>query len=204
MTFFEIIKEIENYVRIQGDEMRMQIKSLINESILEFSRFHEWERIKEKETITTDDTGYYPLPVGFVSELALLQETNELDKKDYKNYLKESSKTGLWSIFGSDVYVIGTDQDLDLLFLSIKVTKVTDPVTYSDTLVDDSDTSAVITYYWDMIKQWTVWRFLDFLGDKDSAMKEERRLAQKLNALKAKEVRINKTGKTARISVHNR
>lgn len=190
MTFKNLIRGVERYIRMKGNRIHEMIKDMINESVLEFIRLEEWRMIKVAETITLDDSGSYDLSSllikRFDGELALLNSAgNEFQKYDYKTYLQLSSKDKFYSLLGAVLYVEGTGEDLTLVY-------ITAGEDYP--LSADSDEVPATEHYADIIKQITIIKMLEQIGD-DMTDKEKVKLNKMLSILYKHENRINKQGK---------
>jgi hypothetical protein len=193
MTYLEFIQSIEGYVKVPNNStIRPLIKTFAQEAFIEFARRHNWERLKKAQTIVTDGTGYYALEDDFISEISLMDDSgNEKDKLSYKEYLGD--KVSTWSIWGTNLYIEGTGETYSFLYMS-----------KGDVLSADDDESEILDYYSEYVKQWTIYKYLIWYGDDQSAAKEEVQLQFKLNELRASESRAAKEGRDFIISAHNR
>jgi len=193
MTFQALIRSIQLYVHLENPEITHLIKDWINESILEFCRINEWEKLKVSDKITLDGTGEYSLDNTllssvFAGEIALLNSAGEkLTKFNYDTYLATPSKAGIWAVFGNKLYVEG-EGDYYFFYISPGPFGV-----YP--LTDDNAEPPVLLYYWDIIKQMTIVRVFEYIGDDEALQKETQRLQFKILSLKAQENRIRKQGK---------
>jgi len=134
----------------------------------------------------------YGVPSDFVGERALYTAAGvEIEKKSYQDYLESS--TTIFAMLRNRFYLAGSDTVYKFLY-SAK----------GDTLTDDTDESEVLNHYSDIIKQWTIYKFLIWYGDDASAAREEGLLKLDLDLLKKNESRISKYGRPVRISAYNR
>jgi len=196
MVFGDLTTELARYLRYENPpaEITTQLKSSINEAILDFVRNTLWMRARKIHDITTDDSGSYTLPTDFVGELALYDDDGVVyEKKSYKLYLP--NKPNKWAVLGSNVYIDGDGKTLHLEYITRG-----DPYP----LVDTTDESEIVANYPYIIKQWAVVNFLHWFNDEESVKKELPRLTYKLSQLHDSEQRHKKQGKNIRISSHNR
>ena len=140
----------------------------------------------------TSETEDYGVPTYFVSERNLYTDGGALiEKRSYQEFLECS--TGYFSMLGNRFYLTGSDTSYKLIY------------TWKDkTLVNDADESEVLDFYSDIIKQWTLVKFLVWYGDRESAAEEKQLLQLDLDLLKKNEERSKKKGRPVRISSHNR
>jgi len=190
MTYYDLVRNIELYLHIQGSEARYLIKDFINSSILDFIRIFEWKYTRNSDIITLNGSGQYDLStvlsMPFYGELSLLSKSGqEYTKYNYDTYLRLTSKAYAYAIFGNNLYVEGNNNDLTFLY-------VTPGTPYP--LADDDDENLVTLYYWDIIKKMTIIKMLNYLDD-ETVAKEENDLKFKLVSLKEQERRIQKQGK---------
>lgn len=190
MTFKNLIRSVERYVKMEGNKVHEMIKDFINDSVEEFVRLSEWEKVKVSAAITLDDSGSYDLSAlltnRFDGELALLDSDGvEFQKCDYKRYLQLSSKDEFYSLLGNILYVEGDGEVLTLIY-------VTSGENYP--LSDDSDEVPATQYYANIIKQMTVVKLLGQIGD-EMTEKEAGNLDRMLAIVKKHENRIDKQGK---------
>jgi hypothetical protein len=195
MTYKELIREVQKYLHIQGASSEDLIKGFINESILDFARLDEWEKMKKTEIISLDDSNSYDLNTvltePFHGELNLVTEAqDEYLKLAYNLYLTAEDKSEYWSVDGLTLYVTGKDLDVNFQYISLGADY---PLT-----ADDDEVPATI-YYWDIIKLLTVIKMLNYLGD-ETTEKEEKNLAIKLDITRKNENRIRKQGKMSFVS----
>jgi len=196
MVFSDLITKVEKHLRFEDPptEISTQIKTSINEAILDFVRYQIWNRATKVYDFTTDDSGSYTLPSDFEGELALYDDDGALfAKKSYKLYLP--SKFGNWAVLGSNMYIDGDGKDLHLEY-----TTRGDPYP----LTDAAHESEITANYPYMIIQWAVVNFLHWYNDEESVKKEEGRLTYKLKNLHDSEQRHQKKGKNIRLASHNR
>jgi len=209
MTFVQLINKVEKRIKLAGPELRYRIKDFINDAILDFIRFYNWRYAQQVATFTTDDSGSYPLTTGvtpiitsdpFYGEIELIRDgkgdTQKYFRKvSYREYVRNVSKTRLWSIFNDTLYIIGTDQDLTLFYLTPG-----DPYP----LTDNADENLITANYADIIEQWALVNYLIWSGDDETAAVEEKVLTRKINLQKSKENRDDKQGQLFRINSNNR
>lgn len=198
MTFINLVKEVKLYTHFKGTEIEEIIKGFINESVLDFLRAGEWEKLNKNQVISMDGSDTYDLTDvaiitegQFFSEFYLIQENGlERTKIDYRQYLVPTDKSGYWSVFGTDLYVTGEDSNVNFGYKDLGLNY---PMT-----ADDHEIPAT-KYYWDIIKQYAIVRVLKYLGD-DTAKGEEGNLASKLIFLKREEARVRKEGQLMNIA----
>lgn len=193
MNYLEFIEAVESYIRVpDNSSIRPRLKVFAQEAFIDFARYHNWERLKKIQSITTDGTGYYALDSEFIAEIALLDDSgNEKDKLTYKEYLGD--KVSTWAIQGTNIYIDGTGETYSLLYAS-----------KGDILSADTDTSEILDYYSEYVKLWTIYKYYIWYGANESAAKEEVQLQFKLKELKGSESRAAKAGRDFIISAHNR
>ena len=189
MTFQILIRSIEKYLHIQGADNKELIKDFINESILDFIRLADWEKLKKVYQLALTDASPYDLTLiteKFYSEISLINEAGDkFIKLDYENYLRATDKSGYYSLVGTDLYVSGDNANVDLVYLA---TGTQYPLTA------DGDEIPSTKYYPDIIKKMVVVMMLDYIGD-ETVEKEEQNLAKKLVTLKKSENRTRQHGK---------
>lgn len=195
MQFSVLVTAVQNYVRITGTDMLPVIKDFINESIIEFVRLRDWRMLKAFDTITTDGTGYYDLPDDFLREIDLFSSEMRYNKREYSGYVLDQNKTYLYSVFGDKIYVDGTGASLTFLYLSKG-----DPYPLSA----DADESDVVKYYADVIKQWTLWKMMDYWVDDAGKAREQSRLKILLDELIKSENRANQAGQRPIVATFRR
>jgi len=191
MIFSDFLITVERYLLIEDADVRTEgiLKSIINDSIMEFSRIRSWEKLKLFSEITLDDSNSYLftdiLTDYFIGEQFLTSETGqEYTKYNLKIYNTLSSKANTYSIYGDKLYIQGTEIVLGFYYLGLS----TFPL-----LLDD-DTNSAIVYYYDIIKSLSVINYLKFIGD-DSFQNEIGFYQQKIQSLIKFENRINNEGK---------
>lgn len=190
MTYQALARDIELYLHIQGSKTRALIKSFINEAILDFLRTKEWRKAKAAYDLTLDGSNSYDLSTlvpDFEGEIMLLDSSGtEYQKNEYETYLQYTTKTYLYSILGTTLYVEGTSGTLTLMYISRG-----DPYP----LVADADESVVLVHYWDIVKQFVIVKMLGHLGD-PMIEQEKQALVDKLTLLRTSENRFANNGKT--------
>ena len=189
MTFKNLIREIEIYLRIDNSETKNIIKTFINDSILDFVRLKTWEKLKVIEDITLDGSNSYDLSLiltnRFDGEIQLLNENGtEYQKYNYDTYLMKGQTAGTYAILGNILYVQGDNTTLKLLYLTIGAPYP---------LALDDDENLVTKFYYDIIKFMTIIKVLSWIGDETKV--EAAQLSIKVNSLSSKENRIRKNGK---------
>lgn len=204
MTYSEMILEIRNYVRVEGSHAEHLIKGFINESIREFIRLYNWEKLKVTDTITLDDSDSYILDAtnltyNFEREIALISpydptgsnestQLTEYNKYNYQNYLQLSDKSNVFSIHNGYIYVEGNNTTLTFFYMS--------PGDFSNfPMTNDTDEVPASIYYPDVINKMAVVKFLDNYSEDELARKETELLARKLAGLKSAENRALNEGK---------
>jgi hypothetical protein len=195
MNFQNLQNEVRKYLHVQGAEIMDQIQSAINESILDFVRMKEWEKIKVSDVITIDGSNSYSLDDSiatpnvsneFHGEIMLFDANGaQFEKVNYETYLALPSKTGYFAILGDMLYVTGDATTYTFMYVT----------TGSDfPMTDDAHEVPATKYYWDIIKKMAIVNVLDFLGD-EAVANEQNKLTQKLEMLKRHENRIRKNAK---------
>jgi len=142
MQFSKLVKAVQNYVRMQDDDSKFNIEVFVNESIQEFIREDEWEKLQFSKKFTTDGSDQYSISTiildplldsVFESEIALIDEGNidavtplspnevavpfrELQKIGFPFYIQEISKGGKYSILGDILHVVGSDRELTFIY----------------------------------------------------------------------------------------
>jgi len=198
MTFLELTNEVKSYLHVKGTEIEEMIKGFINESVLDFLRAGEWEKLKKNIELTLDDSNVYDLTDvliitngQFFSEMYLIRPNGkDATKLDFRQYLIPTDKAGYWSIQGTDLYITGTNTVVNFGYKNLGVNY---PLSAND------DEIPATLYYWDVIKKYAVVKVLDYLGD-ETMEKESGRLAEKLVFLKRAEKRAQKEGQLMNFS----
>jgi len=205
MTLSSLLTEIKAYLHVEGTSAESILKTFINDSIRDFIRFYDWEKLKVIDDITTDGSDEYTLDDTnlssvFEREIALIipyaadtsssiQKT-QYSKYDYYNYLQLTSKDYAWSVFGTKLYIAGSGATFKFLYMSPGD---------SDNwpLADNADEVPAIIYYPDVIEKMAVVKFLDYIGEDTS--KENELLGIKMAEIKSAQNRAANSGKTPMI-----
>ena len=198
MTFKTLVDQVKVYTHYKGTEIEVLIKRFINESVLDFLRAGEWEKLNKNQIITMDDSNVYDLTditiitAGqFFSEFYLIQANGaERTKIDYRQYLVPPDKSGYWSVFGTDLYVTGNDTTVNFGYKDLGL---------QYPLVGDDDEIPATKYYWDVVEKWAEVKLMAYSGD-DTVDKEQGMLSDKLIFLKKEENRVRKEGQLMNLS----
>lgn len=197
MKFKDLYNRICKKLRINNPREKENIKDIINEQILEFCRYKEWNNIKNIATFTLDGSGSYSLDTILFNRCAILKITNSsgntLRKYDYENYIGLSSKDKAYAIYGDTLYLEGTTGDYSIYYTSFGgdgSVIVTDLFPLST----DDDEIAVTKHYWDIIKQMVVVYYFEEEGDIGTIQLETVRRDRLISATAKKENRENNSG----------
>jgi len=201
MLFSDLIQAVRLYVRVEGVDVEERIKQFINDACLEFPRKHEWNKLIYLDTFQTDGSGgpyiIDDIVQAPVANVILVNETGQdaLAKKTYKEWITSASNSSAFTMMNEGLYVEGTGTTYNLLYTSCGAPyPMTDP---------DHENFAAKNYS-DIIIQMAITRYTTFLGDDESSRIEYARLQGLLNDLKRLEAREAKSGRTLRLSSHNR
>lgn len=194
MQFFDLVREVELYLHVQGDVSREMIKRFINESILDFIRIKQWQNTVAAYDLVLDGTGSYNLAVllpSFEGEIALFNSSGlEYQKFNYQLYIQQQVKTNLYSLLSKVLYVDGDAATLKLLYVSRGTPYP---------LAADADESMITISYPDIIKQMAVIKMLKYMGDPQVEV-ESQTLNDKLTILRKSENRANNNGKLKEVN----
>jgi len=201
MVFSELVRAVRLYVRVEGVDVDERIKQFVNDACLEFTRKHEWNKLIYLDTFVSDGSGGPYLLADIVqapvANLILVNETGQdpLAKKTYKEWITSASNASAFTMMNEGIYVDGTGTTYNVLYTSCG-----DPYP----LVENTHENIATKNYSDIIIQMAITRYITFLGDDDSSRIEYARLQGLLNDLKRLEAREAKSGRSLRLSSHNR
>lgn len=200
MNFGDFVDDIQSYLHFEGTDAETQIKSFTNESIYDFMRLYDWEKLKVADDLTLDGSDEYTLDVTnltstFEREIQLIAPYNasvtessqrtQYGKYNYYDYLQLASKDYAYAIHGTKIYVAGDNGTLKLCYIS--------PGDFTNfPLSDDTDEIPALIYYTDVIKKFVIVKFLDFMNEDSS--RENNLLALKIESLKRGENRGRNSG----------
>lgn len=196
MQFQMLQVQVMNYLHVKGAEAVDQIKSSINESVLDLIREKEWAKCKVVGSFPIDGSNSYSLDNSIMTPNITDQFEGEIDlfngsgakyqKIDYETYLAYSNKTGFFAVFGDVLYVTGDNDTVTLMYVTAGT---------NFPMTDDDHEVPATKYYWDIIKKMAVISFLDYIGDAEMVVKEEANLSRKIDKLRRSENRIKNNGK---------
>ena len=216
MSFGTLALDVARYLRVgRDDDILYEIKTLINEAIVEFLRSDSWLKTEVQKIFTLTGADEYLISAivipgtdpAFFNERQLSQVTNAIsevvmlqEKITTYAWATTSNKTNKWAIDATKLFVLGDQANLTFFYNSAGVV--------DQFIIDDKASEAlsnlVLDNYADVIKKYTAWLFQIQYGDDESALKEQNSLQRKLTQLKAHENRIRKNGANVTISSHNR
>jgi hypothetical protein len=191
MDLQTLTNKIQKYIHVRGAESKDLIKGFINDSILDFVKLAQWNRLNNVESIVLDGSGSYPLAAftsgQFWGEIELINagSGDNYYKIDYNMYLRAPNKNKYFSIFGNNIYVEGDNLTLSLLYKDIGL---------QYPLTNPTDEVPATLYYYDIIEKMAVIYFLDYAGDDEAKVAESNKLSLKVAATRKDENRTNKNG----------
>ena len=200
MQLSELTKDIRLYIRLEGEDLNSRIKSFINDACIQLPRKDEWAHLDQSATFTTDDSGSYEIadfiPEPYVGITHLLQDQQApITKTTYLDYLQSSTRTSMWAVHGQYLYIEGTDEQYNVLYSSCGTPYP---------LIDDDHENSATFFYPDIIKYMAITNFLKYIGDLNEAKVAEDELTKLLIEARAAENRARKSGRSMRMSSHNR
>lgn len=205
-TLSELRTIVKGRLRLTGTQADGTINDYINESILEFYRYHDWDKLLTTGTITTDDSDTYTITTELSStEFTIIKgifidadsstNDNEWKKRNLLEYLRLATKTYYFALAGDTIYLSGDGDDFTVVYYDIGATYP---------LVSDSQYNNVTTYYGEIIAAWATFKTLDYFGDEKATQSAKIKLAEHLERAKRQQARAEKMGRTARVSAYNR
>lgn len=205
MTFVDLLKRIERYIRLDSPEIRYVLKDFVNDAIVDFIRIWDWQYLIKSAPFTTDGSDSYNIAtiIGddpFYGAIEMfrpgISDTGKSFKKvTYSEYVKALDKSSIWATSGGLLYREGTGEDLIFFFLTPG-----DPYP----LLDDADENLVTANYSDIIYQATIVKYLMWYGGFDLVGNENQILMQKISAQRKKEARDGNSGRPIRLANINR